>query len=52
MNREENHVVGHGTERDDDDDPEDARKHTSVDGPICDFIHELVDVSNIIMLVQ
>ena len=45
MDREEDHVVGHGTERDDDDDPEDARKHASVDGPICDFIHELFDIS-------
>ena len=45
MNREENHVVRHGTERDDDDDPEYALEHTGVDGPIRDFIHELSGVS-------
>ena len=41
MDRQEDHVVGHGAEGNNDDDPDKACKHSVVDGPICDLVQEL-----------
>ena len=41
MHREKDHVVRHGTERDNDDDPDEAREHAVVDGPVRDLVKNL-----------
>ena len=40
------HVVRHRTERDNDNDASDARKHTTVDRPIRDLVEELRTVEH------
>ena len=43
MHGEEDHVVGHSAERDDDDNPDNAGQRAVVDGPVCDLVKNLFD---------